>query len=137
MNRAVNVDQLCPCGTGEPYPACCGRWHAGPQRLQAPDAATLMRSRYTAFVLDDLDYLMATWHPSTRPINLDPNPPGLSWLGLDVRAHTRIDENHATVAFVARSKQAGRAQRLREVSRFVREDGVWRYLDGEFPLGRG
>jgi SEC-C motif-containing protein len=96
-----------------------------------------MRSRYSAFVLDDLDYLMETWHPSTRPISLDPNPPGLSWLGLDVRKHASIDETHATVEFVARSKLAGRAHRLQEVSRFVREDGIWRYLDGEFPRAHG
>lgn len=131
MNRGVTVEQMCPCGANRRYPACCGQWHAGPGHLRAPDAATLMRSRYTAFVMDDLAYLSATWHPSTRPIDLDPNPPGLRWLGLDVRKHVVIDDNHATVEFVARNKLDGRAHRLHETSRFVREDGIWFYVDGD------
>jgi SEC-C motif-containing protein len=133
MKRGDTVDQMCPCGVGLPYVACCGRWHAGPDRLKAPDAPALMRSRYTAFVLDDLDYLLDTWHASTRPITLDPNPPGMQWLGLELRAHASPSDDHATVEFVARSKFAGRAQRMHEVSRFTREDGIWQYVDGDFP----
>lgn len=90
-----------------------------------------MRSRYSAFVLDLTDYLLATWHPSTRPSRLEANEPGLKWLGLEVRRHAVVDAGHATVEFVARSKLAGRAQRLHEVSRFVREDGRWFYVDGD------
>ena len=92
-----------------------------------------MRSRYSAFVRDHTDYLLATWHPSTRPSQLEANEPGLKWLGLEVRRHAVVDADHATVEFVARSKLAGRAQRLHEISRFVREDGRWYYLDGEMP----
>jgi SEC-C motif-containing protein len=90
-----------------------------------------MRSRYSAFVLDLTDYVLATWHASTRPSRLEANEPGLKWLGLEVRRHTMIDADHATVEFVARSKLAGRAQRLHELSRFVREDGRWFYVDGD------
>ena len=90
-----------------------------------------MRSRYSAYVLDQLDYLRASWHASTRPATLAPNESGLRWLGLNIKAHTQQDESHATVAFVARSKFGGRAHRLQETSRFVREDGRWFYLDGE------
>ncbi|GAP35349.1 UPF0225 protein YchJ [Piscinibacter sakaiensis] len=90
-----------------------------------------MRSRYAAYVLGRHDYLLATWHPSTRPATLAPDPPGLRWLGLEVRAHRVQDPTHATVEFVARSKLGGRAQRMHETSRFVREDGAWTYLDGE------
>ena len=90
-----------------------------------------MRSRYSAYVLDLHDYLLATWHTSTRPPSLAPNAPGLRWLGLTVKRHVVIDDDHATVAFVARSKLAGRAQRLQEVSRFVREAGRWYYVDGD------
>ncbi len=89
-----------------------------------------MRSRYSAFVQDRLDYLLATWHPGHRPARLDPNPPGLTWLGLELRRHAVLDADHATVEFVARSKLAGRAERLHELSRFVREGGRWFYLDG-------
>jgi len=118
----------CPCGSIKNYPECCGRYHAGEP---APDAERLMRSRYSAFVLDKLDYLLATWHASTRPASLEPNEPGLRWLGLDVKKHRQQDADHATVEFVARSKLGGRAHRLHEISRFVREDGRWFYVDGE------
>jgi len=121
----------CPCGLPAEYDACCGRYHAGPLQGQAPTAEALMRSRYSAFQRGLLDYLLATWHPSTRPAELQPEPPGLRWLGLEVRRHTPIDADHASVEFVARSKLGGRAQRLHETSRFVREDGRWYYLDGE------
>lgn len=125
------INLLCPCGSGQPYGACCGRFHAGALRLQAPDAERLMRSRYSAYVLGLRDYLLATWHPSTRPASLESDPPGLKWLGLELRHHERQDEDHATVSFVARSKLGGRAQRLQETSRFVREGGRWYYVDGD------
>jgi SEC-C motif-containing protein len=101
--------------------------------MSAPDAEALMRSRYTAFVLDDREHLLATWHPSTRPARLDPPEPGLKWLGLEVRAHRRKGDGEATVEFVARSKLGGRAHRSHELSRFVRESGRWYYVDGQFP----
>lgn len=124
------TDAPCPCGSGGAYAACCGRWHAGPLHLQAPDAEALMRSRYSAYVRDDLAYLRATWAPETCPDDLGPNPPGLRWLGLEVRRHTVLDADHATVEFVARSKLGGRAQRLHETSRFERRGGLWLYVDG-------
>jgi SEC-C motif-containing protein len=122
----------CPCGSGLRLSACCGRYHTGALHLQAPDAAALMRSRYSAYVLDRLDYLLATWHPDTRPGQLAPNESGLRWLGLEVRSHQCHDADHATVEFVARSKLGGRAHRLHEISRFVRENGRWYYVDGAF-----
>ena len=120
----------CPCGSGRAYAACCGRWHAGEHHLQAPDAEALMRSRYSAYVLGLEDYLLATWHASTRPValNLDREAPS-KWLGLEVRAHAASDDT-ATVEFVARCRVGGRAQRMHETSRFVREDGCWFYVDG-------
>jgi len=121
----------CPCGTGQPYAQCCGRYHAGALHLQAPDAERLMRSRYSAYTMGLADYLLATWHASTRPAALEPDPPGLKWLGLDLRRHAQQDEDHATVNFVARSKLGGRAHRLQETSRFVRELGRWYYVDGD------
>ncbi|HET8597197.1 MAG TPA: YchJ family metal-binding protein [Castellaniella sp.] len=119
----------CPCGLPAPYRDCCGRWHHGPLRLQAPDAQALMRSRYSAYVLDEIDYLLQTWHPAMRPASLAPNEPGTKWLGLEVRRHDRQDADHETVEFVARVRLHGRASRLHEVSRFVREDGRWLYVD--------
>lgn len=120
----------CPCGSTLPHAVCCGRYHDGPQHLQAPSAEALMRSRYSAFVLGLRDYLLATWHTSTRPADLEADPPGMKWLALDVKRTSQQDADHATVEFVARSKLAGRAHRLHEVSRFVRE-GRWFYVDGD------
>ena len=121
----------CPCGLPLAYARCCGRWHAGPQALQAPDAEDLMRSRYSAFARGLTGYLHATWHPSTRPAAIEALPAGLRWLGLEVRRHEVRDADHAVVEFVARSKLGGRAERLHETSRFVREDGRWFYVDGD------
>jgi SEC-C motif-containing protein len=109
--------------------ACCGRFHAG---APAPDAETLMRSRYSAYVLGQEGYLRATWHPDTRPAALDLDvPPRPQWLGLVVKAHAPLDASHATVEFVARYKLNGRAFKLHETSRFEQVDGRWLYVGGE------
>ena len=121
----------CPCGSGAAYGACCARWHDGPQRLQAPDAQALMRSRYSAFVLQRPQYLLDTWHPRTHPATLELDEPGLKWLGLEVRSHRVTGPDTAEVEFVARSKVGGRAHRLHERSRFERLDGRWCYIDGD------
>lgn len=124
----------CPCGSALPYAACCGRLHAehaASGQLLAASPQALMRSRYAAFVMDQRGYLLATWHPSTRPAALEPPEPGLKWLGLDVKRAVMQDADHGTVEFVARSKLGGRAHRLHEVSRFVREGGAWFYVDGD------
>ncbi len=90
-----------------------------------------MRSRYTAHVLRDEAYLLATWHARTRPADAMPDP-DIKWLGLEVRDRQLIDGSHAEVEFVARYRIQGRGARLRERSRFVREeDGRWYYVDGE------
>ena len=140
---------LCPCGATD-YAACCGRYHGG---TPAPDAAALMeplairlgrqqtpanalvmmRSRYSAYVLKLETYLLATWHPSTRPAALDLAADNAKWLGLEVKKYTPESADRATVEFVARYKVGGRAYRLHEVSRFVREEGRWYYVDGKFP----
>ncbi|MCU0775270.1 MAG: SEC-C domain-containing protein [Ideonella sp.] len=125
----------CPCGTGRPYARCCGRWHVGEQHLQAPDAEALMRSRYSAYAKGLAGYIGDTWHPSTRPSVIEPDPPGLQWLRLEIKRHTVQDADHATVEFVAVSKLGGRAQRLHETSRFVREGGRWYYVAGDWTAG--
>ena len=142
MSRTPAVPSAaCPCGRlqgsgakAKPlaYADCCGRfidhWDAQP----APDAECLMRSRYTAFVQGRADYLLATWHPSHRPASLDFDA-AAQWLGLEVRGHWVKDVDHAEVEFVARHRLSGRAVRLHERSRFVREGGRWYYVDGDTP----
>jgi len=132
--KAIDTLTPCPCGNAAGYARCCGPLHDG---AAAVSAEALMRSRYSAYVLKREDYLLATWHPGTRPshLKLAAQQPEPSWLGLDVKRHeTRGD--HATVEFVARLRYGGdKAQRMHEVSRFVRQDGRWFYLDGAFPDG--
>ena len=94
-----------------------------------------MRSRYSAFVRERADYLLATWHASTRPATLD-FAPNTKWLGLDVLDHRTLSADRAKVEFVARWRVAGLAVRLHERSRFERhadEQGVqrWWYVDGD------
>ena len=121
----------CPCGSGRSYAECCARWHAGDA---APTAEALMRSRYCAYVLQLADYLKATWHPDTRPAELDlDETPAPKWIGLSVLASGEISDAEAFVEFVARYKLGGRAHKLHEKSRFRRIEGRWYYLDGEFP----
>jgi len=98
-----------------------------------------MRSRYAAYVLGLTDYLLATWHPSTRPATLDlTEPPVPKWLGLQAKATQSLGPDEARVSFVARYKIAGQAHRLVEDSRFLREAGHWFYVDGliEDPTDR-
>jgi SEC-C motif-containing protein len=127
----MNVMKECPCGSRRSYADCCGLLHNG---AIAPDAEALMRSRYSAFVLGLEFYLLASWHPDSCPPALDlAAGPVMKWIGLDVRRHEQTDADHAIVEFVTRYKVNGRAHRLHEVSRFVRAEGRWFYLDGEFP----
>jgi SEC-C motif-containing protein len=126
------VPVSCPCGSGDLYAACCEPLHRGAAAL---NAAALMRSRYCAYVLKFEDYLLFTWHASTRPaaLGLAAQIPAPRWLGLEVRRHAEAADDSAIVEFVARYRVGGgRAQRLHETSRFLREEGRWFYLDGEF-----
>ncbi len=91
-----------------------------------------MRSRYSAYVLGLPEYLLATWHPSTAPGDLELAP--IKWLGLEVR-HAQEQGDVGVVEFVARLREQGRGQRMHEVSRFVRENGFWYYIDGQPPVG--
>lgn len=125
----AKLTTLCPCGSNKEFAECCVRYMQGKE--SAPSAEALMRSRYTAYTLLNEDYLLATWHSSTRPsvLGLAEEAP-TKWLGLEVLCHEQQDANHATVEFDARYKVNGRAHRLHEISTFVREDGRWFYVDG-------
>jgi SEC-C motif-containing protein len=91
-----------------------------------------MRSRYTAYTQLREDYLLTTWHTAKRPASLDlAADAATKWIGLEVKRKEQQDAEHAIVEFVARYKVNGRAHRLHEVSRFVREDGLWFYVDGD------
>ena len=123
----------CPCGRTNAkgqslkLDACCGPYHT---HQNAPDAESLMRSRYSAFVRADVPYLLATWHSSQRPVTLELEA-GAKWLGLDIKNHRMTGADTAEVEFVARFRVGGKAIRQHERSRFVREEGRWFYGDGD------
>jgi SEC-C motif-containing protein len=99
----------------------------------APTAEALMRSRYSAYVLRNEPYLLATWHVSTRPESLELADDATKWIGLEIKRSEAggPGDERGLVEFVARYKVGGRAFRLHETSRFVREDGRWYYVDGD------
>lgn len=89
-----------------------------------------MRSRYAAFVVHNEPYLLATWHPRTRPAEVRFEPQQ-KWLGLSIVATAITGEHTAEVEFIARYRVGGgSAARLHERSRFVLE-GRWLYVDGD------
>ncbi|MEJ5927335.1 YchJ family metal-binding protein [Corynebacterium sp. H128] len=123
----ITHDARCPCGIGLSYGECCARYHRG---ATAPTAEALMRSRYTAFVVHDEDYLLRTWHPDTRPSTLgfddtvqfyrldivacEGGGPLDSVGAVDFEAHFRIGE------------QRGSQQ---EHSSFAKVNGSWLYVE--------
>jgi SEC-C motif-containing protein len=154
LHRKMPKPSPCPCG-GPSFAACCEPYLSG--AALAPSAEALMRSRYSAYVLRQEDYLRATWHPSTLPAEpILQDGDTIQWLGLEVKSSLRLRQRKAsppaflptilpntpdadTVEFVARYRINGRGHRLHEVSRFVRQQGGdggaarWYYLDGSFP----
>jgi len=122
----------CPCGSDRPLGDCCGVFHAG---TPAPDAERLMRSRYSAYVLGLIDYLVATTVPAQQG-QLDREALtawslGSHWQGLQVLEHRPEpgDPDHARVSFVARWEDGRGAHRHEERSGFVLREGRWYFLD--------
>jgi SEC-C motif-containing protein len=136
---SLGAQQPCPCGRQSgadkagkalAYRDCCGRWLEDPAKTP-PDAESLMRSRYSAFVLEREAYLLQSWAASHRPERIAFDP-GVKWLGLEVRVYQQTGDDRAEVEFVARQKPTGGpAVRLHERSRFVREARRWLYVDGD------
>lgn len=126
-------DGRCPCGSGDVLGACCGPVLRRERR--APTAEALMRSRYTAFAVRDLEHLLRSWHPTTAPSREDlaaSLAEEVRWLRLEIHSTTAGGpfDDAGTVEFTAISKGPGGRAVQHEISRFVREDGVWLYLDG-------
>jgi len=122
----------CPCGLEQTYNQCCRPYHDG---KAAPTAETLMRSRYSAYVLRNGAYLHRSWHSSTRPNKktLLQLPP-LDWLGLEIVRTEQGGEpdDSGTVEFIARYREGEQTGTLHETSRFVKESGKWFYVNGEY-----
>ncbi|QDG90993.1 hypothetical protein NIBR502770_17000 [Pseudarthrobacter sp. NIBRBAC000502770] len=118
------------CLSGEPYAACCGRFHSG--GAEAATAEQLMRSRYSAFALLDEGYLLRTHHASTAPKALDLDA-AMDWRRLDIVATSGGGpfDTSGTVEFKAYYRRGSERGILHESSRFVREGGRWLYVDGD------
>lgn len=124
----------CPCGTGVVYAACCEPLHDG--RAVAETAERLMRSRFAAYARGRSDYVFRTWHPRTRPPDVEPAP-GLRWTGLrvlDVEGGG-LDDTEGTVEFEAAYEDGNGPGVLHERSRFVRRRARWLYLAAEAEFG--
>jgi len=126
----VDEAAACPCGGDKVYAECCQRFIAG--GALATTAQQLMRSRYSAFVVADEAYLLASWHPATRPSRVRFDP-AQRWLGLTIKSTEAgiAPALEGTVEFVARFKVNGKGHRLHECSRFENIDGRWYYRDGD------
>jgi SEC-C motif-containing protein len=124
---AVAWDARCPCLSGTSYGECCAPFHRGV--AFAPTAERLMRSRYSAFATGDARYLLATWHPSTRPDRLEVDT-SVRWFRLDILSTSRggMLDDTGTVEFSARFRSSDGAGEQHESSAFVREKRQWFYL---------
>jgi len=122
----------CPCISGKSYSACCQPLHQG--KIAASSAQQLMCSRYSAFCLGNIDYLIQTLHPDKRQADdkttLAQTIKQTKWLGLKIVAHKNSGLN-ATVEFIAFYQENPIGQ-LHEKSNFLKENGQWFYVDGEF-----
>ena len=129
---AKKKNKPCPCGSDSIYRLCCGRFIEGDGIPETPEQ--LMRSRYTAYTIQNDSYLLATWHSSTRPASLSvENELPVKWVELTiVRAmDVKKDDTNAVVEFIALFKLNGKSEQMHEVSEFVKEEGCWFYCKGE------
>jgi SEC-C motif-containing protein len=134
------MSQTCPCGSGNPLQTCCGHYHQG---AAAPSAEALMRSRYSAYVLGLIDYLVATTLPAQQSA-LDRDgirawSLGSTWLGLEVEGSELLggQPEHAFVTFTARWHDDAGEHSHRERSAFVQHAGRWYFIDPTVPLRAG
>ncbi len=118
-------DSTCPCDSQQSYASCCQPYHQG---LAAPYPLALMRSRYSAFALGLADYLLLSWHPSTRPESLELEA-DVQWQGLEIHGHGVLQQR-GWVEFSAHFAQQGQAGCLREKSQFRKQAGRWYYHSG-------
>jgi len=130
MNESNLDNNLCLCGSGRDYPACCAPYHNG--SAAAPTAEALMRARFTAYVLRNAEYLLASWDPGSRPIAIDFSKETAKWQRLQILSCKKgaSGDRKGTVEFKAYYDQDGVACVMHEISRFVKNGAHWHYLDG-------
>ena len=128
----MNQEALCPCGSQENFSDCCEPYLAG-EKLPAT-AEALMRSRYTAYTRLNDAYLLATWHPNTRPKTKHPSDDGddTTWTGLSVlRTEQGMPgDKTGVVEFIASCDVGGKPSQLHEISEFQHDGERWFYVNG-------
>lgn len=124
------LNEKCPCQSSEKYQDCCYPIHIGHNPMTAEK---LMRSRFSAFALENHEYLMTSWHSTTRPPEILKEDPPLQWIYLKIiKTEVENERGESFVTFEARYRENGKAEKFIERSRFIKEESVWKYLDGEF-----
>lgn len=131
MGKNSKHEPGCLCGSNDSYANCCGRYVDGSENAPSPE--TLMRSRYCAYTLGNSNYLLSTWHASTRPSVLALEKEITRWSGLTIVSAEPVAAGafEGEVEFIARYKINGKAGKLQECSRFIKESGCWFYVEGE------
>lgn len=138
MSKPKNIS--CPCGSGEMYQACCYPFHKGYEKPDTPEK--LMRSRYSAYALKNAKYIIATTHPQNEGYLQDKKiwsqrllqyMNSAMFLGLAVLdSESNNDQTEGFVTFRATLMINGNDASFTEKSRFVKHNGAWSYIDGEF-----
>lgn len=130
-NASMTTTKPCLCGDPRGYDHCCGPIHT--DISSANTAESLMRARYSAYSLDNLDFIRQSWHHSTFLDDVKPNETGFIWTALDIIDTEKgtPDDSEGIIEFIAHYSINGQPGQLRERSRFLREAGQWRYLDGK------
>ena len=128
------MSTLCPCGSGKAFKSCCEPIIEGIQ--PAPTAEALMRSRYTAFTMARVDYLMKSHHPKSRPVKekeaMRKWAQSVKWLGLVILETSagKQTDSQGFVTFRAMYMENHQLQQIYERSLFERVNGLWVYVSG-------
>jgi SEC-C motif-containing protein len=140
MSLAERMNEPCPCGTGASTGDCCGRYIHGLQL--APTAEALMRSRYSAYVLGEIDWIVKS-HDPTSAEEVDRKSTEkwskeAKWNGLEIRARAKGEptDEVGEVEFVAKYEVEGQSVAHHERARFRRQEGTWYYVDGDMVKAR-
>lgn len=130
MTTTTSDTEICLCGSGLAHSACCGLYLSGRERPTT--AEQLMRSRFTAYAKRDVDYLLASWDAGKRPANIDFSKETAQWQKLEILNCKKggVKDNKGIVEFKAFYNQDGEDCFMHEISRFIKTDQCWLYLDG-------
>ena len=127
----------CPCGSEKPFEACCEPLITGSRTAESAEA--LMRARYSAYVKEQVAFILDTTHPSQRDQYTESGvrrwARNSEWIGLTILNTEKgtAEDDTGTVEFVAEYFDKGRRHRHHEIAQFRREDGAWYFYDGQAP----